>query len=82
MVENCKGERAKEKADQVITATFVSVFKMCAITQGYTEMIKHELDIANTNSFTNLLFRARGKCKHLLKHLQTSRAGIGCENKL
>lgn len=77
MAGNWKDERANEKADKI---TFISVFKICAITLGYTEIIQHELDTVNINSYTNLLldnlFRARGKCNNLLKHLQTSIAGI------
>lgn len=77
MAKNWKDERANEKADKI---TFISVFKICAIILGYTEIIQHELDTVNINSYTNLLldnlFRARGKCNNLLKHLQTRIARI------
>lgn len=77
MAENGEDERANEKADKI---TFISVFKICAIILGYTEIIQHELDTVNINSYTNLLldnlFRARGKCNNLLKHLQATIAGI------
>lgn len=37
MVENGKDEKAKKKVDKI---TFISVFKICAITLGGREIVK------------------------------------------